>query len=157
MARIRKPPACTDCGWSIQDVKCTQVTASQKKHWPTATRHCTGFKDQPTAIDAILLLRTNLVTAHVIRYDNKTKDIMTCTTLQHVLRHSPDGFEYGYGGSGPSDLALSIATEIFGRDAADGIYQQLRDKFVAPLKMDVKRHLILRKDIIEWHRTLPKD
>jgi len=28
--------------------------------------------------------------------------------VSHVMLHSPDGFEWGYGGSGPADLALSI-------------------------------------------------
>jgi hypothetical protein len=34
-------------------------------------------------------------------------------SLRHVVRHSPDGFEWGYGGSGPSDLALSILVDYF--------------------------------------------
>lgn len=31
--------------------------------------------------------------------------------LHHVVYHSPDGFEAGYGGSGPADLALSILAD----------------------------------------------
>ena len=34
--------------------------------------------------------------------------------LRHVVFHSPTGFEWGYGGSGPADLALSILTDFFG-------------------------------------------
>lgn len=30
------------------------------------------------------------------------------TALPHVVKHSPSGFEWGYNGSGPSDLALSL-------------------------------------------------
>lgn len=37
--------------------------------------------------------------------------------LRHVCRHSPDGFEWGYGGSGPADLARSILVEIMGKAA----------------------------------------
>lgn len=33
--------------------------------------------------------------------------------LHHVVYHSPDGFEWGYGGSGPADLALSILADHF--------------------------------------------
>jgi hypothetical protein len=29
-------------------------------------------------------------------------------SLEHHVRHSPTGFEWGYGGSGPSDLARCI-------------------------------------------------
>lgn len=38
--------------------------------------------------------------------------------LRHVKLHSPTGFEFGYGGSGPSDLALSILLDFFGEAAA---------------------------------------
>ncbi len=36
--------------------------------------------------------------------------------LHHVNFHSPDGFEWGYGGSGPADLALSILADFFGEN-----------------------------------------
>ncbi len=35
-------------------------------------------------------------------------------TLRHVVRHSPTGLEWGYGGSGPGDTALSILVDFFG-------------------------------------------
>ncbi len=36
--------------------------------------------------------------------------------LTHVSYHSPDGCEWGYGGSGPSDLSLAILTDWFEED-----------------------------------------
>lgn len=48
--------------------------------------------------------------------------------------HSPDGFEWGYGGSGPADLALNIllaATED--RDFAASNHQAFKWRFVASL------------------------
>ena len=57
-------------------------------------------------------------------------------TLEHIVRHSPDGFEWGYGGSGPSDLALSILVDYFGgwpdgsRQATKN-YQQFKWDFIA--------------------------
>lgn len=33
--------------------------------------------------------------------------------LPHVVYHSPTGYEYGYMGSGPADLALSILADFF--------------------------------------------
>ena len=38
--------------------------------------------------------------------------------LKHVVLHSPPGFEFGYGGSGPADLALSILADWFGEQDA---------------------------------------
>jgi hypothetical protein len=37
--------------------------------------------------------------------------------LPHHVRHSPDGFNWGYGGSGPSDLARSLLIDFFGQEA----------------------------------------
>jgi hypothetical protein len=39
--------------------------------------------------------------------------------LPHIVYHSPTGFECGYPGSGPADLALSILADFYGAgDAA---------------------------------------
>ena len=45
--------------------------------------------------------------------------------LRHVVRHSPTGIEWGYGGSGPSDLALSVLTAVAGADQAERHYRAL--------------------------------
>jgi hypothetical protein len=37
--------------------------------------------------------------------------------VPHVVYHSPSGLEYGYGGSGPADLALSLLAHWFGVNA----------------------------------------
>lgn len=41
----------------------------------------------------------------------------TLRVLAHVLRHSPDGFAWGYHGSGPADLARSLLIDALGDDA----------------------------------------
>jgi hypothetical protein len=53
--------------------------------------------------------------------------------LKHIVRHSPTGFNWGYGGSGPADLALSILTDVFGGrfELADVFYFQFKIDFVA--------------------------
>ena len=38
--------------------------------------------------------------------------------LRHVEMHSPTGFEWGYAGSGPADLALSILVDYLGNEEA---------------------------------------
>ena len=41
--------------------------------------------------------------------------------MRHIPCHSPDGFEMGYEGSGPADLALAILVDYFGeRPPRDG-------------------------------------
>jgi hypothetical protein len=53
--------------------------------------------------------------------------------LQHRLRHSPDGFEWGYGGSGPSDLALAILWDHLGTEPPPRVYQTFKFDVVAKL------------------------
>jgi hypothetical protein len=36
-----------------------------------------------------------------------------------IVRHSPDGFNWGYGGSGPAQLALAILLDYYGKDAPE--------------------------------------
>lgn len=56
----------------------------------------------------------------------------TTEPLPHVERHSPTGFEWGYGGSGPSDLALSIlAHHLEVKAVSPMLYQQFKAAFVA--------------------------
>lgn len=49
-----------------------------------------------------------------------------------VRRHSPDGFNWGYEGSGPAQLALAICCHATGDDLRAGhVYQDFKRKVVA--------------------------
>ena len=52
---------------------------------------------------------------------------------QVYRNHSPDGFAWGYGGSGPAQLALAVMLEVKGE--AFG-YQDFKWKEIAALKTD---------------------
>jgi Family of unknown function (DUF6166) len=48
--------------------------------------------------------------------------------------HSPTGFEWGYSGSGPAQLALALAADVLGDDEkAQDVYQQLKFKLIGGL------------------------
>lgn len=51
--------------------------------------------------------------------------------LKHKVYHSPDGFNWGYGGSGPADLARSILWDYLGEEPPRALYQNFKDTFVA--------------------------
>jgi hypothetical protein len=54
-----------------------------------------------------------------------------------LRNHSPTGPEWGYGGSGPAQLALALAADVLGDDeAAQTVYQQLKFKLVGRLPHD---------------------
>ncbi len=50
---------------------------------------------------------------------------------QAVYNHSPTGFEWGYGGSGPSQLALAILVDVLGNSQeALRYYQRFKSEFI---------------------------
>lgn len=58
---------------------------------------------------------------------------LTPARSQAVVNHSPDGFNHGYGGSGPAQLALAICLELFGQKAAVSFYQKFKWEHIASL------------------------
>lgn len=52
---------------------------------------------------------------------------------QKIINHSPDGFAWGYGGSGPSQLALAVLLEVLPEDDAKARYQQFKWDVIAKL------------------------
>lgn len=51
---------------------------------------------------------------------------------QKLRNHSPSGFEWGYGGSGPSQLAMAILLEVTGdKDVTGRHYQAFKNDFVS--------------------------
>jgi hypothetical protein len=77
--------------------------------------------------------------------------------LYHLVYHSPTGLEWGYPGSGPADLALSILADYFGesliarrridRTRAWALHQQFKNDWVAGFDDD---WTLTGKEIASW-------
>ena len=52
---------------------------------------------------------------------------------QKIVNHSPDGFNWGYGGSGPAQLALAILLRFLKKGKAVARYQQFKWDVIAEL------------------------
>lgn len=52
---------------------------------------------------------------------------------QQFVVHSPDGFEWGYGGSGPGDLALNLLGVLVPPPEAWRLHHEFKRLFIAPL------------------------
>ena len=65
-----------------------------------------------------------------------------------IRNHSPTGLEWGYGGSGPAQLALSILADAIGDHEAQRLYQDFKWKFIAGIDKDTWE--ISREEIRDW-------
>jgi hypothetical protein len=62
--------------------------------------------------------------------------------------HSPDGYEWGYGGSGPAQLSLALLADALGNDErAQEHYQDFKFKVVGRLPHD--RWELSQEDIVQ--------
>lgn len=52
---------------------------------------------------------------------------------QKLYNHSPDGFMWGYGGSGPAQLALALMLMVTDEDTAQKLYQDFKAEKIATL------------------------
>jgi hypothetical protein len=66
----------------------------------------------------------------------------------NVRNHSPDGFEWGYQGSGPAQLALAVLYKAAGQETALELYQEFKRKVIAHIRADTWK---LEKDtVLAW-------
>lgn len=72
-----------------------------------------------------------VVTVHVL-----TSAGVTSYPLPHLVRHSPDGFNWGYAGSGPAELARSLLIDYLGAAPAPRLYQAFKERFISRLNQE---------------------
>ena len=93
----------------------------------------------------------------------KNGTLLPAARSQAVRNHSPDGFNWSYGGSGPAQLALAILLEELPVSLAARLYQQFKADFVCRWKEDsflVTSHEIgawlnyRKKKVLEIHRQM---
>lgn len=65
---------------------------------------------------------------------------------QRLYNHSPDGFAWGYYGSGPAQLALAILLHFSNEQVAVKYYQRFKEEIIAPLPAN---HFHLRESRVK--------
>ena len=65
-----------------------------------------------------------------------------------LLSASPSGFEWGYGGSGPAQLAVAILADAYDGELAVSHYQQFKREVVADLPKE--GWSLTKTDLNEW-------
>lgn len=104
-----------------------------------------SLSDRPTAKYSGVRTDAGVVVA---REDDQGK--VFPLKLRHDLRAHADGFEWGYAGGGPAQLALAILSDCVGADAARDCYQ--RFKFEVISKLPKAAWEITRDDVLGWYR-----
>lgn len=70
--------------------------------------------------------------------------------------HSPTGLEWGYGGSGPAQLALAILADALDDDErALGLYQTFKNQVIA--RLDRNAWKITREQVMTWVEAQEKE
>lgn len=78
----------------------------------------------------------------------RDKDILSPKPSQKIRNHSPDGFNWGYGGSGPAQLALALLLDATGdKKTAEKHYQRFKADYISGLQDE---WTIRRSTILEW-------
>jgi len=73
-------------------------------------------------------------TVWVEGYRNNRRTLHPLRPRLDLRNHSPTGFNWGYGGSGPAQLALALCADALGDDAmALAVYQRFKFKIVGRL------------------------
>jgi hypothetical protein len=67
---------------------------------------------------------------------------------QRVYNHSPNGFNWGYGGSGPAQLALAILLEFTDIGQAMTLHQEFKWKVITKLLQGIDFELKI--DVKAW-------
>jgi hypothetical protein len=97
--------------------------------------------------DAIIVERTDHGVSAVVLHATGGE-----SPLPHAILHSPSGFEFGYGGSGPADLALAILRACLPAEDAMIWHQNFKWTVVA---FETRRiwHTTAAQ-VRDWHRRI---
>lgn len=102
-----------------------------------------GYPDAcPGAGDSIILVREPQTIEGV---ETVVANMHGC---EHVVRHSPTGIEWGYGGSGPADCARSILIHFAGTELADRLYQRFKAEVIALVPEEGAE--LSKAEILKW-------
>ena len=83
--------------------------------------------------------------------ENLTAKILRPERSQAVKNHSPDGFNWGYAGSGPAQLALAILLEVT-NDETQALthYHDYERQVIASITSQTTNWEIEEQKIIAW-------
>ena len=88
----------------------------------------------------------------LMHFEKHSASGVKSNVTRQIYKHSPTGYNFGYGGSGPSDFALNVCLLLVHPDDAYRLYQDFKWQFVAKDAGD--RLVIPRAQAEEFFTTL---
>ena len=68
-----------------------------------------------------------------------------------IRNHSPDGFAWGYEGSGPAQLALGILLDVTDKATAEQLYQEYKRSVISVLpKEEGSTWKLTSDEVLNW-------
>ena len=87
----------------------------------------------------------------LITDENRTTIILKPNRSQAIKNHSPDGFNWGYSGSGPAQLALALLLEVTDDEAtALAHYHDFERQVIAAISSQETNWEMPEEKIIAW-------
>jgi hypothetical protein len=91
-------------------------------------------------------------TVTIQRSDSDEVEFVELADSLKYRNHSPDGFSWGYAGSGPSQLAFAILQRAVGVEFAEHHYQQFKFDVIVAVPQDAAGWDAVI-DLAEWQRS----
>lgn len=141
---------CTRCHRPLKDPE-----SIRRVYGPTCWARINNFDKQGKGKSNLELIPNDPKSPRDILYRRMLDGRIETNVTHTLIRHSPTGFNWGYGGSGPADFALNILLRFVSLDIANALYQDFKFAFIAKME-DGGR--ILAKDIDAWlEKNVQKD
>jgi Family of unknown function (DUF6166) len=120
------------------------VSDELREYWrdvraPPHERTYTGFRD----------LKAGKCKVSVTVGSGRPAPLKMCL---NVMKHSPTGFEWGYPGSGPAQLALAILVDAIGRTKAEkerALRLHQRFKAAVVVKLPHEKWMLTRSQVLD--------
>lgn len=106
--------------------------------------------EQQTQMDGSVETVCNTASGVVVKAREESGILRHLDPRADIRNHSPDGFSWGYGGSGPAQLALALCCDALGEEEGSRprTYQAFKRKFVAKWGRTWE---ITSSEIIDWY------
>jgi len=139
---------CNRCGRTLKnlvymEIGYGKVCAAKMGISVPSKKHSGAAKEQESKRESFVPFKGDIIC-------RRTEHGPEVNIPHRFVKHSPAGFEWGYAGSGPADLALNALAMYIGREKAEEneLYQEFKREFIAT--MPAEGGVIKREQILAW-------